>query len=153
VLDADTTTIRLYLHLLGVAVWVGGQIVLAGLVPALRALGSEVLSTAARRFQLIAWPGFLLVMVTGIWNTMEVDLDRHSDEYVGTFGLKMTFVTLSGLFAGAHVLTGRRVRLAVASGDPRRASIARATAGVLGGGGLLFALAAAFCGIQLRAGF
>jgi hypothetical protein len=137
VLDADTTTIRLYLHLLGVAVWVGGQIVLAGLVPALRSLGSDVLSTVARRFQLIAWPGFLLVMVTGIWNTMEVDLDTRSDEYVG-------------VFAGAHVLTGRRVRLALASGSPRQATLARVTAGVLGAGGLVFALAAAFCGVQMR---
>jgi putative copper export protein len=150
VLDADTTTIRLYLHLLGVAVWVGGQIVLAGLVPALRTLGHDAVATAARRFQLIAWPGFLLVMVTGIWNTLEVDLDRQTDDYVGTFGLKMTFVTLSGVLAGAHVLTGRRVRLALASGDPRQATVARATAGVLGGGGLLFALAAAFCGVQMR---
>jgi putative copper export protein len=150
VLETDTTTIRLYLHLLGVAVWVGGQIVLAGLVPALRTLGSDVLSTVARRFQLIAWPGFLLVMVTGIWNTMEVDLDTRSDEYVGTFGLKMTFVTISGLSAGAHVLSGRRVRIALASGSAREATIARVTAGVLGAGGLVFALAAAFCGVQMR---
>jgi uncharacterized membrane protein len=150
VLDTDTTTIRLYLHLLGVAIWVGGQIVLAGLVPALRTLGSDVLTTVARRFQLIAWPGFLLVMVTGIWNTMEVDLDTRSDEYVGTFGLKMTFVTISGLSAGAHVLLGRWVRVALASGNARRATTARAVAGVLGAGGLLFALAAAFCGVQMR---
>ena len=149
-LDADTTTVRLYLHLLGVTVWVGGQIVLAGLLPALRGVGQDAVTGAARRFQLIAWPGFLLIMVTGIWNTLDVDLDTRSDEYVGTFGLKMTFVTLSGLFAGAHVLTGRRVRLALASGDARRARTARITAGVLGGGGLLFALAAAFCGIQMR---
>jgi putative copper export protein len=150
VLDADTTTIRLYLHLLGVTVWVGGQIVLAGLLPALRTLGADTTTAVARRFQLIAWPGFLLVMVTGIWNTMEVDLDTRTDEYVGTFGLKMTFVTLSGVLAGAHVLTGRWVRLSLASGDPRRAGVARATAGVLGAGGLLFALAAAFCGVQMR---
>ena len=36
-LSPDASTIRLFLHVLGATVWVGGQIALAGLVPGLRA--------------------------------------------------------------------------------------------------------------------
>lgn len=37
----DTDTIRVFFHLLGVAVWVGGQIVVGFLIPALRKIGVD----------------------------------------------------------------------------------------------------------------
>ena len=49
-------TVRLFLHVLAAAVWVGGQVTLAALVPVLRRLGTEVPSAAARRFNQVAWP-------------------------------------------------------------------------------------------------
>ena len=38
-MDFDATTFRVFLHVLGASVWVGGQIVLGALVPTLRELG------------------------------------------------------------------------------------------------------------------
>ena len=35
-LPVSRTTIRIFLHVLGATVWVGGQLTLAGLVPGLR---------------------------------------------------------------------------------------------------------------------
>jgi uncharacterized membrane protein len=35
-------TVRLFLHVLAATVWVGGQLTLAALVPALRGLGGNV---------------------------------------------------------------------------------------------------------------
>ena len=50
VLSPTWDTVRLFVHVLGATVWVGGQLTLAGLVPRARALGPAVPSTLARRF-------------------------------------------------------------------------------------------------------
>ncbi|NBV26561.1 MAG: hypothetical protein EBR99_04540 [Actinobacteria bacterium] len=58
--------LRTSLHILGVAVWVGGQIVLAGLVPVLRDAGEGVPQKAARAFARLSWPAFVLVVIVDI---------------------------------------------------------------------------------------
>src|SRR5260370_29429594 len=49
-------TVRLFLHVLAATVWVGGQLTLAALVPALRGLGAAGAKAAARRFNQRALP-------------------------------------------------------------------------------------------------
>ena len=66
--SVDLETIRLFLHVLAATVWVGGQITLAALVPALRAAGRDVPKTAARAFNRVAWPAFGVLLLTGVWN-------------------------------------------------------------------------------------
>ena len=69
-------TVRLFLHVLAATVWVGGQLTLAALVPALRGLGAEVPKAAARRFNQVAWPAFAVLVATGVWNVIaESDKD------------------------------------------------------------------------------
>ena len=46
-LPVDLETVRLFLHVLAATIWVGGQLVLAALVPALRRAGSDVPRVAA----------------------------------------------------------------------------------------------------------
>lgn len=58
--------LRLFVHLLAATVWVGGQLVLAALVPALRAAGPGVPAAAARAFSRVAWPAFGVLLVTGV---------------------------------------------------------------------------------------
>jgi len=41
VLPVSWTAIRLFLHVLGATVWVGGQLTLAGLVPGLRRVSPD----------------------------------------------------------------------------------------------------------------
>jgi putative copper export protein len=60
--------LRLFAHLLAATIWVGGQLVLAALVPALRAAGPDVPGAAARAFSRVAWPAFAVLLLTGIWN-------------------------------------------------------------------------------------
>jgi putative copper export protein len=58
----------LYLHLLGAAVWVGGLIVLAATVSAVREVSDDrtVLSAIARRFAVVSWTAMGLLVITGL---------------------------------------------------------------------------------------
>ena len=57
--------VRLFLHVLAATIWVGGQLILAVLVPVLRRFGSEAVRAVARRFNQVAWVAFGLIL-TGI---------------------------------------------------------------------------------------
>lgn len=89
--------LRLFTHLLAATVWVGGQLVLAALVPALRAAGPEVPGAAARAFSRVAWPAFLVLLLTGIWNLAE-----SGDDDPGLLIAKLAVVALPGATAYLH---------------------------------------------------
>lgn len=99
--------LRTSLHILGVCVWLGGQIVMLGIVPALRQAGADVPKAVAAAFGRVAWPAFGLIVVTGIWNLVEVELDNVSTGYNAAFGIKMLLVVVTGLAAGLHQSTDR----------------------------------------------
>ncbi len=104
-LDANFSidTIRIFLHILGVTVWVGGQVVMLALLPVLRSAGVEDLpKQAAQAFQRVAWPAFGLAFVTGIWNIFEVDMGNATTAYSMTFGIKFLLVIISGMAAWIH---------------------------------------------------
>lgn len=129
-LDVGTEDLRLFLHVLAATVWVGGQLVLGGLVPALRRVGPEATRAAAQQFARIAWPAFGVLVATGIWNVVAVgDTD---DAYRRTLEVKLGVVVLSGVAAYAHTKAS----------SPR----ARGTWGALTA---LSAVAALFLGIVL----
>jgi len=98
----DVTTIRLFLHVLAATVWVGGQIVLAGLVPMLRKISPDAPRAAAQQFNKIAWPAFGLAIITGIWNLAEVNVGDRSTGYHGALMAKLLIVALSGVAAFLH---------------------------------------------------
>jgi len=99
--------IRTILHVLGVTVWLGGQIVMLGLLPTLRKLGGDVPKEVAAAFGRVSWPAFALIIVTGIWNILEVDLGNVSTGYNAAFGVKMLLVVITGLAAGMHQSTDK----------------------------------------------
>jgi putative copper export protein len=137
-LPVHAATIRLFLHILAATVWVGGQIALAALVPVVRATGgTDATRAAARRFQMVAWPAFALLVATGIWNIFEVDLTNRSSSYQTTLAVKLVLVLISGLGAFGHtVLTRRKPALG----------------GAMAGIALLAALGATFLGVLLTTG-
>ncbi len=124
-------TIRLFLHVLAATVWVGGQLTLAALVPALRRLGAQIPRAAARRFNQVAWPAFAVLIVTGVWNVIAVRF-QVTGSYETTLVVKLVVVAVSGVTAALHAR-------------------ARSTAGLAVFGTLtgLSALAALFLGILL----
>ena len=132
-LASAVDSIRLWLHGLGVTVWVGGQLTLAALVPVLRAAGPDVPKRAARAFNRVAWPAFGVLIITGLWNIQAVHGQiKHSSDYRNTLIAKLVIVALSGLAAYLH-----------AKADSKKG---RAIWGALTA---LFALLALFYGIVL----
>ena len=111
-LAVNWETVRLFLHVLAATVWVGGQLTLAALVPALRGLGAEVPRAAARRFNQVAWPAFAVLIVTGVWNVIAVR-SQVTGSYETTLIVKLAVVAVSGLTAALHARARTAAGLAV----------------------------------------
>jgi len=135
-LPVHVATIRLFLHVLGATVWVGGQIALGAVVPVVRKVaGPDAVRAAARRFQQVAWPAFALLLGTGVWNLFAIKAGDQSGRYLTTLFVKLILVGISGAAAASHIVIARR-----------RPALGGALAGVA----LLAALGATFLGLLLR---
>lgn len=134
-LSPNLDTIRLFVHVFAASVWVGGQVVLAGLVPALRRAAPDAVPVAARAFARVAWPAFAVAVVTGIWNLVDIDVATTTTTYQVTLFVKITVVFVSGAAAAIHQIGNSRA--------------AKAVGGALG---MSAALAAMFVGYLLTAG-
>lgn len=134
-LSPSADTVRIFVHVLAAAVWAGGQLTLAGLVPALRSTAEGAPRAAARAFNKVAWPAYGVLVATGVWNLVEVDFTDARTDYQVTVFVKLLAVAASGIGAGIHAVS--RSRAALAAGG--------AVAGI-------GALAALFLGVLLRSG-
>lgn len=113
-LSVHLDDLRLFLHVLAATVWVGGQLTLAGLVPALRRAGAEVPKAAANAFARVAWPAFGVLVITGIWNIQAVHGEiSHVADYRNTLIAKLVFVVLSGVAAFMHARVTSRKGMAI----------------------------------------
>ena len=125
-------SLRTYLHILAVCVWLGGQVVLAGVVPKLRKTNPDALLNIAKGYASIAWPAMILIVFTGAWGLAAVDVADKSTEYMITLGIKML------LIASAVIAT-----LIHSYGTSKLAK------GLGGAIGLFATLTAAYCGVLL----
>lgn len=134
-MSPTTDTIRLFLHVLSASVWVGGQVALAGIVPALRRKHPQATKTVAAAFSRVAWTSLGIAILTGIWNLIAVDVADAQWRYTLTAFVHVFFSFAAGGSAAVHTFGKSKLALA------------------LGGAlGLLFSLGALFLGILLRAG-
>ena len=124
-------TVRISIHILAVCVWIGGQLLVAALVPTLREIGPDAPKVVAQRFGQVAWPAFGVAVLTGIWNLLEVPTGQTSEYHV-TLGIKLVLVVLSGLAAFVHTRTP-----------------SPAARGATGGIGLIAGLGALVLGVML----
>lgn len=121
--------VRLSLHVLAAAVWVGGQFTLAGLVPAARSLGEGAPKVLARAFARVQWPAYLVLVVTGLWNVSAVHAGQpHSWQVV--LGIKIAVVALAGLAAWLHSRATTRGALAAWGAIASLSSLAALVMGV-----------------------
>ena len=134
-LSPTADSIRLFLHVLAASVWVGGQIVLGGLVPKLRQVAPESLKVAANAFARIAWPAFAVVVVTGMWNILDMTVGDMSTEYQVSMFVHVLLAMAAAMFVVIHSVGQTKLALA------------------LGGAlGLLTSLGAMFVGVLLQTG-
>lgn len=135
-LNPSIDTFRLFIHLLSAAVWVGGQFVLAGVVPGLRALDvangtpSAATKAAANGFARVAWPAFGIAFATGIWNILAIE-GSSSLAYNMTLGLKLLLVVAAGGSAVVHGQTSKKPLLAATGAIGAITSVAVLFLGVL----------------------
>lgn len=128
VLNLDT--IRIFLHILAVTVWVGGQIVMMAIVPILKEAGVDGLpANVAKGFQNIAWPALAVAIFTGFWNIFAIDIENATTAWNIVFGFKFLLVIISGFGALRHAKTD----------DPKQKAL-------FGAVGFFAALAAMFLG-------
>jgi putative copper export protein len=113
------------LHVLGATVWVGGQLMLAGLVPVLRRAAPEAVPLVARTYARLAWTAFALLVVTGVLNV--VTSAHGGAAYRRTLTVKLALVLLSAATAFAH----QRARRTAARAWTAATSLATALVAVL----------------------
>jgi hypothetical protein len=124
-------SIRITLHLIAVAVWVGGQIVVAGIVPSVRRVSPEATKVMAQAFGRTAWPAFVVAIATGMWSLAVEDPADRGGEYAATFGIKIVFVVIAGVATAVHSNGKTKVALAVGGAVGLLASLIAFFLGVL----------------------
>lgn len=103
------TIVRLGLHVLAAAVWVGGQIVLLGLLPTARGIGADAPRKLANAFARVAWPAYAVLVLTGFWNISTFHFSQQSTAWKVTLVVKLVVVALAGLATALHTrATSRR---------------------------------------------
>ena len=93
--------VRLSLHVLAAAIWVGGQITLAGLVPTARDLGPTAPRALARAFARVQWPAYALLVATGVWNVSAVHAGQPT-AWQTVVSAKIAVVAVAGVAAWRH---------------------------------------------------
>ncbi len=134
-LSPTIDTVRLFIHVLAASIWVGGQIALAGIVPALRQNHPESTKTVARAFGKVAWASYVIVVISGIWSLIEVDVTNADWSYTATVMVHVFAAAAAGAAAAVHAIG--RTKIAIALG---------------GALGLIASLIALFIGLLLRTG-
>jgi putative copper export protein len=131
VLAPTVVTIRLTLHVLAAAVWVGGQIVMTGLVGPARGLGPDAPKTLARAFARLAWPAYLVLLATGVWNVTAVGYSSMSSPWKAVLMAKIAVVVLAGLGVLLHQRATTKQGLAFWGAVGGLASVAALVMGIL----------------------
>lgn len=131
-LASASEVVRLSLHVLAACVWLGGQIIVAGLLPTIRSLGDDAPRKIAQAFGRLSWPAFWLLVLTGFWNYAAVHGSTQSSSWNAAFGAKMVMVAVAGIGVFMHT----------------RATTAR-TRGIFAGVGALATLVAMVLGVLI----
>jgi uncharacterized membrane protein len=129
-MSPTAATIRITLHVLAAAIWLGGQFTLAGLLPVLRKHEGSA-KQAARAFNRLAWPAYAVLVLTGMWNLSAVDITSAPNNYQITVLVKIAVAIMAGVAAAAHIAASSKVGLAVGGAVGALASLAALFLGVL----------------------
>ena len=127
---SSSDSVRLSLHVLAASIWVGGQLVLGGLVPVGRRAGGDVTKQMAQAFARLAWPAFIILLGTGIWNVADVSKGQSS-AWKAVLMVKIVVVLLAGVGTGLHTRATSRAGLAIWGAVGALSSVAALVMGVV----------------------
>jgi uncharacterized membrane protein len=110
--------IVLWLHVLAAATFVGPQLFLVAVMPAMRSIDDvrsrqQATHAITRAFGALGGVSLLVLLATGIWNFYDArDQDLFDiDRYFVVLQVKLTLVTLVIVLAGLHAMVfGRRLQ-------------------------------------------
>ncbi len=105
-------SVRLFVHVIAATVWVGGQLVLAALVPILRSQDPGLPKIAAQAFNRVAWPAYWVLVATGVWNIAAEQAEAPTG-WTTVLAVKVALVALSGVAAFLHTRASTTPGLAV----------------------------------------
>ena len=149
-----------WLHILAATVWVGPQFFLfLAAVPAVRTIEdarerAKVMRVMTTRFGYLAWGALAVLVLTGIGNLYEEDLDVDVlfDRNFGViFQVKMTLLIITVALTALHsfVIGPRMSALQESVTDESQIASMRRLSMIVSGVNLLVAVAIIFCGALL----
>jgi putative copper export protein len=157
----DAWTLVRFLHLLGVATWVGGLVFLGAIaVPAARADAGpdgarSVITRIGRRFAAVGGVAWLVILVTGFGLLDQRGLsisDLPDSDYGRRLLAKIGLLLALGVITVVHgAWQGPRVRRAMEAGDGAAARRWRRAGAALDAVTLVASLAALWLGVSLVA--
>ncbi len=129
-LASSLTALRLTLHILAATIWVGGQLTLAGLVPTLKDAGEGVVTAAAKAFSRLAWPAYVVLIATGLWNYASFNMNEVSTAWKIVLAVKITVALFAGLATFLHQKARSRGQIAFWGSVSGLSAVAALTLGV-----------------------
>jgi putative copper export protein len=130
-LATPVETIRLFIHVLAATVWVGGQIVLLGLLPTAKRLGPEAPRRLADAFARLAWPAYGLLVITGFWNISTFTFADQTTSWKAVLVVKIVVVALAGAATLLHTRAKSKGAVALWGAVAGLSSVAALLFGIL----------------------
>lgn len=99
----------LWIHLIAAAVWLGGMIVVAAVMPAIRKAGGtdEVVRATARAFGQVSWIAMGLAVISGLVLLWDMRIGFRSTSFVAGLAVKLLAVGLAIALALWHQFSAR----------------------------------------------
>jgi len=124
-------TLRLFLHVLAATIWVGGQLVLLGLLRTARQLGAAAPQRLADAFARLAWPAYGVLVITGFWNISTFTFADQTSAWKAVLVMKIVVVALAGVSTVLHTRARSKVGTAVWGAVAALSSVAALLFGIL----------------------
>ncbi len=153
-----------WIHIVAATIWVGPQVfMMVAAVPAVRTIEdmqvrTKVMRVITTRFNYLAWGALTVLVITGIANLYEhdLDVDQLFDLNFGViFQVKMTLVIAAVILTALHsfVLGPRVLDMQESATDPAELAPVRRWSIIVSGTNGLIALGIVFCGALLSSSF
>ena len=121
----------LVIHVLGVSVWVGGQITLLTVMKTIRENSKDLLPLVARRFARASWIALGIVATTGIALVLQVSPTEQGTAYSITLAVKLALVFVAVIAVIIHSTSRQKLFIATGGAVGLLTSLGALALGVL----------------------